>query len=606
MTVQEMTVCVKGDCANTAVLPYQFYAANQTPVIVTIVMPVGGEETGLYRYPKVGEKVLVGTEGDLNYLLGYIPSYADQSFIPKFSSESSSDYVTNRTKFNTEKPMVLRYQQTGKTAAPNTERYSEIGFYHRQTKWSASAETRDDYVSLVKAEGETDAAYSLRIEDKGFPKIASETVAAHIARYATSKPQPNIDQINIHSTGDIHTTAQNYQKVQAKRFEMLAVKYDDNTGKSTPDPELSPNEQGLGDHEGDNYRLKQGDVRIRAGNRVTIKAESEIRLQVGRTTLVINDAGLTITTRKINSNVVNSFDTMLNLHSREGISMFGQTVKIGAGYQFSLSEAMGGSINSLAGVVAIAAKDVRITTYPKVAQNMMMFTQMAEYAYNLVTAELGLFGAYEGGYYTNQSIKILRHIMNIVNVIVPFWKKPAIKSEFIEANTAADNDPDAEIPAGTMLGLLTLDASEMMAAALGLTLNITNTVYSTFEQYYDKGKMDKETRDILNLMGMVVDFGIIDLVSTMALVNTNLGLTPAMVRLRNTGDVIIRASKDKSFYAEEASASATPLSIYPDAAIFAVKLAGVGVPNLTGIGRSIADMVQHKGKVSTMLKLEDL
>ncbi|MDR3160113.1 MAG: hypothetical protein LBU28_00685, partial [Spirochaetaceae bacterium] len=82
MALQKMIVCEKGENqADTALYPYQFYATENTwdtatdRIVINIVMPIGGAETGLYRFPKIGESVLVD-EDDANnfYLLGYVPS----------------------------------------------------------------------------------------------------------------------------------------------------------------------------------------------------------------------------------------------------------------------------------------------------------------------------------------------------------------------------------------------------------------------------------------------------------------------------------------------------------------------------------------------------
>jgi hypothetical protein len=56
-------------------LPYQFAAEEGRSegsyrCIVDIVMPLGGTHSGLFRYPKEGEKVLVGVEGSKSYLMG--------------------------------------------------------------------------------------------------------------------------------------------------------------------------------------------------------------------------------------------------------------------------------------------------------------------------------------------------------------------------------------------------------------------------------------------------------------------------------------------------------------------------------------------------------
>ena len=58
---------------------YTFYAvkkvteAKQTAAHVQIMMPLGGELNGMYRFPRVGEKVVVAVEGNSHYLMGYLP-----------------------------------------------------------------------------------------------------------------------------------------------------------------------------------------------------------------------------------------------------------------------------------------------------------------------------------------------------------------------------------------------------------------------------------------------------------------------------------------------------------------------------------------------------
>ena len=72
MDLLEMTV----DAGCAAGTPYQFTAldASGTRVTVKMVMPLGGNESGLYRSPKAGEKVLVAyTSGTIYYLMGYLP-----------------------------------------------------------------------------------------------------------------------------------------------------------------------------------------------------------------------------------------------------------------------------------------------------------------------------------------------------------------------------------------------------------------------------------------------------------------------------------------------------------------------------------------------------
>jgi hypothetical protein len=71
---------------------------------------------------------------------------------------------------------------------------------------------------------------------------------------------------------------------------------------------------------------------------VVIKAGQEIRLQVGRTTLRIDDQGFNVITKMIIGNYPNSYDTELNMHPREGINLGGKNINLNAGYRFNIGD----------------------------------------------------------------------------------------------------------------------------------------------------------------------------------------------------------------------------------------------------------------------------
>ncbi|MDR0758897.1 MAG: hypothetical protein LBF74_02155 [Treponema sp.] len=193
MALQKMTVCEKGACTSTANLPYEFYAQQgaNTPVIVNLVMPVGGKETGFYRYPKKDERILVDDDGNTTnptyYLMGYLPSAteAGNNFLTNANAGTSiGAFDIEQAALKNEEGMVLRYEQTGKdtpSATDITDRYSEIGFYRRKTQWTTEDKTYWD----VENTQETDNAYSKRLVNAGLQKDKDETSASHIKRVTT-------------------------------------------------------------------------------------------------------------------------------------------------------------------------------------------------------------------------------------------------------------------------------------------------------------------------------------------------------------------------------------------------------------------------------------
>jgi hypothetical protein len=306
---------IEGKILTKANDPYVFYAVSgleETELVaeVQIIMPLGGAESGLFRQPRVGERVLVAREeGQRNYLVGYVPDKTGKSG-NSFSAPNAE-----------EKAELFRYQKTGNNTSDDA--YSEIGFYRKETRWRQEASP-----------------------DSG----------------ADSGAPPKIDRISIRSTGDIHSRAQNHHGMRAKRLELLA----DCEGIE------AEGARAFGDGEGDDSRLYAGDAHIRAKNRLVLKAGQELRLQAGRSAIVISDDGITITSKKTQKNVAVPWDTVINLTPRDGITMFGQNVNVGAAYNFSLRESAGGAVSSLGGVMRLSARDLLAQSYCKVGYQANM------------------------------------------------------------------------------------------------------------------------------------------------------------------------------------------------------------------------------------------
>ncbi len=230
---------------------YHFYAIGQknavslTPVpedkkpsTVTLMRPVGGQMEGIYRFPHVGEKVLVlfGDNGGC-YLMGYLPN-AETSFT------SASDGAENTNQTLDKKGFVLRYQNKGESAAlpRNKEDYSEIAFYTDKSPWKKEDET------------------------------------------------PQTDKIRISSTGDVQSYADNANQIGGRRI-VLQSQYlyadttvDDGSEKIAQEGNISGD---LSENILDLSEVSKGDVVVQADHRVIINAREGIELNVGASSITI-------------------------------------------------------------------------------------------------------------------------------------------------------------------------------------------------------------------------------------------------------------------------------------------------------------------------------
>jgi len=342
MELEEMTV----EPFAAAKVPYQFMAKKDgnSSQIVNIVMPLGGSQSALFRYPKSGERVLVGVQGDVRYLLGYLPG--DKSNENNIHTGKNNGDILPDEKAG----QFFRYKGPGNNPleTDGEENFSEIGYYHELTGWKKA---KDD------------------------------------------NAEAKVTTLKVNAKGDIHHDASNHQRIRAKRFELL-VNCRGETDKQSDDAFAFGDKSsfGFGDRNGDETDLLQGDAHIRAKNRVVIKAEKEIRLQVGRSSIVISDAGIHMATRRTRSNIENGWDTVLKMTPLDGLYVFGQKVSLTAGHSFELADIYGGSLSSSLGVARLTGFDVRLATMGTTNYILKGIINGADFVANLITMSLGASG----------------------------------------------------------------------------------------------------------------------------------------------------------------------------------------------------------------------
>jgi hypothetical protein len=323
--MQTRIMTVTQGCTGTD--PYRFKArvgVEGEDLTVHLVIPIGGVESGLYRSPKAGESVLVGIQS-----VGVTNSYYLMGYVPDSANnnfghiEDDGDTADMKTLLD-DNGEVFRYKQTGKTAAKEgAEHYSEIGFYQKPAAWKPDKPA--DYAAL----------------SDGYPKI---------------------DRINIHSTGDIRESAVNHHQVKAARLELLADS--DDTKADT---------------------FKGGDMRIKANQDITIEAGGKLTLKAGRSAITISDTGITITSKRVNTDMTNPYDTSISLTPRDGIMMFGSMVNIMSMYRFGISDKFGAGITGSCGVVNLGGRHIAASTIPPFAQLCMSIFTTLESGLNIGT-----------------------------------------------------------------------------------------------------------------------------------------------------------------------------------------------------------------------------
>jgi hypothetical protein len=424
---------------------------------------------------------------------------------------------------------------------------------------------------------------------------------------------PRIDQINIQSTGDIHTTAQNHQQLKAKRFEILV---------GVDDFEHRNNEKILpGDIPGDDGTLHGGDVHIRAGNRIVIKAEDSIVLQVGRTSVEINDDGFSVRSRVTSTTLPNVYDAVLALSPRDGISITGQKVEITGQRSLSIGDGFGGSLETELGVMGIKAREVSIEDFDTVAYIFMTIANSVKYVQSMMSSSMALgllahkddedkklrkqrendfakaWGHVE--YWTGKAAEIAGFVEECIGLkdADKDWKafnagevdvttvsnnaerikrkdsfKLAGRTEFDKKTNNGAEATGAITTKGVMKpetptsedNLSIKSFCETLVSFLDCVLEMTGKVYAMVETIYrglERADEKKEIagthwKDKLNHAALVIDNTIIE-VAVVILTGLS-GMTASKIELKANGQIVINADTIQHVYDTEFSQCATP------------------------------------------------
>jgi hypothetical protein len=310
--------------------------------------------------------------------------------------------------------------------------------------------------------------------------------------------------------------------MKAKRIEILS-----NVEKSDFTKDLSDKNRPFGDKGADISNLYQGDIHIRGKRRIVLKAGSEIRLEVGRSTIVISDAGIILTSRKTHSDIHNSLDTILSVLPRDGITMFGQHLKLAAAYDWAIAENMGSSIKGTAGIMRLEGKNIKAATISGVAYITNFITQSLAFINNLTSMSVG---THDSG--NMQDSKIPSYVGTGVGVAGTLVNV-GIGLKYDESGSI--DDPDSKI-----------------VKFSALALQLTGTVLFAIETIFIDPE-DKKAKDALALAGVIAEWGLL-LPIFIAICAASVG--PCMihndsVHLGNNGDLTLLGLKIANFAADE-------------------------------------------------------
>ncbi|MCQ2966220.1 MAG: hypothetical protein MJ250_05735 [Alphaproteobacteria bacterium] len=410
-----------------AVDNYTFYAVKSIPlpsgaepIQVMLSMPLGGQNNGIFRYPRIGERVLVVCHGNKYYLLAYLPSkegdcndfeFSASEVVEKVGDTYAVVDIDENTTLCDAEAEILRYRKRSNFRSKNGNdvNCSEIGFYREVSEFPSD---RDD-IELPPTECSRTYEYLENGDYKKVTFVAGEEPSAAIKNDKDTKvtKYPLIDNLKIQSAGNISTTSQNANETNAQRI-LIQSTFLSGENVKHASTILDKDLVVMGDVQSDskivaeyNYRagigkggdkkakekaeksmtdnmikiqarhnkmvmpnksnlssLGKGDICLNADGNITLNARGAITLKVGANKIVIDKSGVKISTGTGLGLMPSPFDGTLSITNDGKVSIGGNSFSASMEEAFALSDAMGGGVSSSLGAVDLTGVEVGLSS----------------------------------------------------------------------------------------------------------------------------------------------------------------------------------------------------------------------------------------------------
>ncbi len=327
--------------------PWRFLVRNENadsenPCIdVEMNMPLGGKRSGLYRFPRVGERVLLLEEPDKVVLLGYSPD----------KTGAFSEF-TDGTDTHARNASALRYSAPGKEKDLSGQ-YDEIGFSRYEQASEAMEQKIVDgtaYAFLMQlAFDENSQEKRADVELNWKPRLLtvrknyflSPGNDSALALTALAKEAVSVFELdrNPFCTGNV-----------LRLFTQGSI--------------LQYSKQGIDIKTDGTLNISAAAVNINGSRMVNLQSEGVVRSVSGASSVTVNQNGIMLRSLKVLDTVTN-YDSTVCINATDGVSVSGANLRFNSLFSALLTDALGASIQVANGVLMGAGAVVDVATVPR-------------------------------------------------------------------------------------------------------------------------------------------------------------------------------------------------------------------------------------------------
>lgn len=331
----------------TPEMPWVFLVRNPNPgsedgvnVLIDVAMtqPLGGKRAGLYRFPRVGERVFVMLAGDRAVLMGYVPD----------RTNSFSDFPENGDKW-ARQSTALRFTPPTEEQKANGA-YSEIGFSYAKSAAEALEQriidgTAFSFLLSIAVAANDNSWYNAVINDE-LPRIKE----AHDNYFNT----PGKDSSDaVASLAEELSSKYMLDYFGAGTGTMLRLRSNGSIVQYAPD--------GIDISTNGSLRITARDITICGRTEVNIQGEGAVHMSSGASTASVNPDAVLLRSRRV-LDVPGAYDSAVTVDAINGVSVTGANVSAKGLFTAEMRDALGAGVTAADGELMISGAAVDLST----------------------------------------------------------------------------------------------------------------------------------------------------------------------------------------------------------------------------------------------------
>lgn len=331
----------------TPEMPWVFLVRNPNPgandddnklIDVVMTQPLGGKRSGLYRFPRVGERVFVMLTGDRAVLMGYVPD----------RTGSFSDFPENGDKWARQSTSLRYSPPTEEKTADG--KYCEIGLsYHH-----SAVEAMEQRI----------------IEGTAFSFLVSIAVAANNNRWFNSvynNAKAKIDKAHddyfnqpgkesseaVTSLANELVSTYDLEDYGSAAGAVLRLRSSGSIVQYAPD--------GIDISTDGSLRISARDITIYGRNDVDVQGDASVHVSSGASTTSVNPDGVVLRSRRV-IDAPGAYDSAVTVTAIDGVTVTGANVSARGLFSTQMVDALGAGVTTTDGELMLSGAAIDLST----------------------------------------------------------------------------------------------------------------------------------------------------------------------------------------------------------------------------------------------------